>query len=195
MGKFVLSIFGIFVTVALLFLLWLSQTPTISPKDVELKITMDNIPGSGLSEENQVPRQKLTILLDNKSSNPLIDMSKGYFYTVYVYHPLNYRYIFIEKSHLLSPKELVMGGDSRTERQAIKDLKKIIPQLNDHFFSIGTPGFYYMGKEIPIIIDYYFSKDQQIEDEQNFYVIFSFYQKKFGKNLSWSKIYTVEPSE
>lgn len=91
MIKIILSAFGGIVACAIFF--WMSLTSSISPDDVVINNIMKVIPATGQTIESQVDKLKLTILLNNKSTKPLFDETKGYFYTIYIYHPPSNKFL------------------------------------------------------------------------------------------------------
>ncbi|MGG5253877.1 hypothetical protein ACQYAD_10305 [Neobacillus sp. SM06] len=190
MQKFLLIFLGSFLIFGIFF--WSLLSPSISEDDVQLTNDIKIISTSGQSDKNQVDKLEVSILLKNKSSKPLFNKKKDYLYTVYLYNPSSYRFLKIEYANQLNPKELLLGSDSRTKKRVIKDLKNANIPISYKNGIVETPGFMYLGRAPQISMEYYFIQKQKVVRNDNFYVVFSFYQKKYGKNLSWSKIYTVE---
>jgi len=195
MQKFLISFFV--VGLAVVFLCWMSLFPTISPDDVELTNYVEIIPSTEQSSANQGDQLILTIFLDNKASKPLVNEYKDYFYTVYIYNPPAYRYLSYEFPDNISPNEIHIGGDSRTAREANNNLieRANVSLLNENN-QFDTDGFMYSGDKFPFFISYNFAENPKKEQsDNNFYVIFSFHEKRFGKDVSWSKVYLVEKSK
>ncbi len=187
MLKFFLGFF-----VVLVFLYWLSLSPTISQDDVELTNYIKIIPSSEQSL-NQTNQLMLTIFLDNKASKPLVNENKDYFYTVYIYKPPAYKYLSYEIPDYIYPNEIHIGGDSRTAHEANNNLMEManVTLLNENN-QVETDGFMYNGDKFPFFISYNFAEDPEKEQsDNNFYVVFSFQEKRFGRDVSWSKTYSV----
>lgn len=193
MPKLILSFFVIIV-----FLYWISLSPTISPDDVEITNYMKIIPSSSeQSTANQVDKLMLTIFLDNKTSKPLVNENKDYFYTVYIYNPPAYRYLSYEHTDTIDTDGIHIGSDSRTAQVADHNLIEMenvtLPNKNNQ---VETDGFMYNGDKFPLFISYTFAENQEKEQSNNnFYIIFSFHEKRFGKDVSWAKTYSVENPE
>lgn len=87
--------------------------------------------------------------------------------------------------------ELHITSDSRTVKEAVNALvsyENISPEQAFNTFD----GFMYTGKVNPLLIDYYFVENQETKSRGTYYVIFSYYENKFGKDLGWSKVYSVK---
>lgn len=131
MQKFLIRFFV--VVLAVVFLSWMSLSPTNSPDDVEITNYMKIIPSTELSSANRADQLMLTIFLDNKTSKPLVNENKDYFYTVYIYNPPAYRYLSYEFPDNIYPNDIHIGGDSRTAQEANNNLLEManISLLNE----------------------------------------------------------------
>lgn len=195
MPKLLISFFV--VVLAVIFLFWFSLSPTISPDDVELNNYMKIIPSTEQLLANQTDQLMLTIFLDNKGSKPLVNDYKHYFYTVYLYKPPAYRYLSYEHPDNIAPDEIHIGSDSRTAQLADHNLIEManVTLLNENN-QVETDGFMYNGDKFPFFISYTFVEEPKSDQsDNNFYVIFSFHEKRFGKDVSWAKTYLVKSPE
>lgn len=187
-------LFGSFLVVGLSIIIFIiSITSNISPDDIELYSTLRPLIPSSSSIEKQAKKVKLTINLNNKSPKILFNRTDGYFYTVYIYTPQGYNFLTIDYPDQVNSDKFHIGYDSRTRKLAAKSLieNKDIVFINKEGLDIAE-GFMYTDHKFPISIDYYFAQAGEYDLNENFYVIFSFYQKRFGKDLSWAEIYSVQ---
>lgn len=166
-------------------LFWLTLSPEILQQNVEVTAFLN-------TRTYDTSKELLTITLINHSSKPLVDKSKEYFYTLYIYTPPGYGFLTVDFPEQSNTDKYHFGYDSRTGRPAMKELinNVSLPDLNEDRISIAE-GFMYTGQLFPASIIYSFSRNEKFEN-QNFYVVFSFYQKKLGKKMCWSKIIPVK---
>lgn len=185
---------SIFVVVfACIFTYWMTLSPSIKPDDIEITNYMELLSTTQNSIENQVDKVKLEISLNNKASKPLVNENGEYFYTVYIYIPKSYPYLEYKYPNNIHPSEIYIGSDSRTAKKANENL---IQNLNISLFNEDSNsdalGFMYNGEKFPFNIEFYFAENEEFENDDNFYVIFAFYENRFGKNLSWSESFMVK---
>lgn len=171
----------------------MTLSPSIKPDDIEITNYMELLSTTQNSIENQVDKVKLEISLNNKASKPLVNENGEYFYTVYIYIPKSYLYLEYKYPNNIHPSEIYIGSDSRTAKKANENL---IQNLNISLFNEDSNsdalGFMYNGEKIPFNIEFYFAENEEFENDDNFYVIFAFYENRFGKNLSWSESFMVK---
>lgn len=184
-----LSLFLLLVVLGLLF--WLNLSPDISPENIEVTSLLNPM-SAGQVQPDNTSKYLLTISLNSNSAKPLVNELKGYFYTVYIYTPPGFRFITTDYPKQINPQNFHIGYDSRTGRPAMIELSNNanLPNINEEAITIAE-GFMYTGQSFPISINYIFSQHEQL-DNQNFYVVLSYYQRKFGKNVSWTKIIPVK---
>lgn len=179
----------LFVVFGLLF--WLNLSSDISPENIEVTALLNPM-STEQAPLNNTSKRLLTISLNSNTAKPLVNELKEYFYTVYIYTPPGFRFITTDYPNQTNPQNFHIGYDSRTGRPAITKLSNNanLPNINEKAITIAE-GFMYTGQSFPISINYIFSQHEQL-DNQNFYVVLSYYQRKFGKNVSWTKIIPVK---
>ncbi|HVJ47729.1 hypothetical protein [Desulfitobacterium sp.] len=184
MLKYGVVLFVLLIVVCVFY--WIQLNSDISPTDINLSAKMNAFPSD--QSITYTDKNELVITLDSSSKKPLVDKTKGYFYTIYIYTPLGYRFLDI-KGPNNSLDNISIGYDSRTGKKAIKALinNNVVSGENEVRLTIAD-GFTYNDKVFPISLRYNFSHNKQLDDNQKFYVIFSYYQEKHFKNLSWTKI-------
>ena len=90
------------------------------------------------------------------------------------------------------------GSDSRVTRLAAYKLEEIgcaignsPEEINE--FNISTLGFTYTGNEFPTRTLVYLSPiDKQLTPSTKAYLVYTHYQKKWGRDLSWTKVEPIK---
>jgi len=192
---FLAFVFGIF---------WFNLTPTISPDDVE--VTGELFKAEELS--NPVfdkYNYALAITLDNKTDSNLHKGYYGkYFSNLYVYVD-----DFVIREYAKSSKELEEKGFNTrtahgyTELPVKEKLMELGIYLQKNVTAPNLHGLYYFGSTFPAKIQYYvtnvkynpegtYIKINQKPNLDNSYLIYSHYEKRLGKNLSWVKLSKID---
>lgn len=155
---------------------FLSLKPSLSPEDISLSYEVKN------STENH----SLNLTLDIKEND--IKYSEKNFYHVYIFPNENSKYVSTEYLNI-SQDDIHMGTDYRTYNYALKALENTNLLYISEAKNKENPfdGFFYTGHNYPITVNTYYSKFNESEEEG--YIVFSYYEKKFFKNLSWTKVY------
>lgn len=184
---------------------WFTLKPTISPQDVELKgqLREANLsPGPKFPGEEGKNGYAVEISLDKKVDKPLFNSKHEYLYTVYVYVeglPIASWdfYKGLDKEGEPEGKEdYSIGGDSRTAKLANLKLKELLGldynKEKEFMFQGKTDGFTYTGNSFPAKIRFYIlTNNNTLLDTHKLFLIYSHYEIKWGKNLSWVKIVPI----
>ena len=192
---FLACVFGIF---------WLNLTPTISPDDVELTgelFKAQELPNPVFADEYNYA---LAITLDNRTDSNLHKGYYGqYFSNIYVYVDG-----FVIREYATDSRELDKKGfNTRTAHGYTEQLaKEKLMEQGIHLQNVSLAnlhGLYYFGNTFPAKIRYYvrdvkynpdatYVKTNQKPNLDNSYLIYSHYEKRLGKNLSWVKLSKID---
>ena len=194
--------------VSLAILGWNMLSPTVSEQDVQINAILKPIPRTHYMNERFSGSHfdyKLKIVLDNKTDKPL-STAFSYFFTVYPYIDGNinvaWEYFDPKTGDILKIAEgFSSGTDGRTEVKSSKKLKEMgITLLKDNkwFWVDGiyySPrGFSYGKDKFPVGVIFYIVNNNIINKDRN-YVLYTHYEIKMGKDVSWTKVYPVEFNE
>lgn len=181
---------------------WATLNPSINPDDIELT---GNLIDAKELEKRIFSEYKyaITIELGNKTGKRLIDSeSSRYFSDIYVYID---DHIILEAmdSYELEKNGFFAGKHGYTvipTKEKLKDYGIYIPQ------DLSVPslyGFTYTGGVFPARIQYHitntkyqYSNHEQVTANQkpnldNAYIVFSYHEKRWGKDLSWVKAFKI----
>lgn len=79
--------------------------------------------------------------------------------------------------------------DTRTYNVAMNSMNNENININKYN---SADGFYYNGKNYPVIFDYYYYREfDNNNNHDTGYIVFSYYEKKLFKDLSWTKLYPI----
>lgn len=153
---------------------WVNLKPSISPGDFSVHGILTGYDGN---------IKELKLVLNKKTEKNLVAYN-NYFYTVYLFAS-GYRYLkwdFPDNPELKSGFSL--GSHSLTERTTLKFLSQYGFNL-DIREPLDIDGFMYTGNKFPASISYYFL--DQNTDSKSILVVVTYYQTRFGKDLSWTE--------
>ena len=184
----------ILLTIAILLVIvtfYILIEPTIKPDEIILEATLYNL--EDISKSELLPNTDcdyvLEIIINKNTQKPLIDKDRRYRYEVYPIVSGN----AVPYIHTLNLENLSVGATGEFEILAINRLKEIgiISEANQDYFSKQhINGFIYLEEEYPVRVQCYI-KGNEIKKGNNV-VLFTFLEKKFGKNMSWVKITPLE---
>lgn len=169
----------IFILALLLLLIAITSLLFFKPK-----LNPDNISIDYEFKENEDDNNYLHLKLN--ISNDDITFNENNFYHVYVFLPDSVRNPIIYYQNF-QDEEYHIGMDSRTyniAKNAIKEKNILVNEAN------SREGFYYNGENYPVVFDYYYYKDDD-KSKDTGYIVFSYYEKKFFNDLSWTKLYPI----
>lgn len=168
----------IFLLIVVIF--FLSLKPHLSPEDISLSYDVKN----SLGTENH----NLNLTLDIKRKD--IKYTEKSFYHVYVFPNENSKYIYTEYLNV-SQEDIHIGTDIRTYHNALRALENTKLHYIDEAKNKANPfdGFFYTGNDYPIKVKTYYSRIDDTQEEKVGYIVFSYYEKKVFKNLSWVIVY------
>jgi len=186
------------ILLSLISILYCSIKPSITPNDIEIRAVLEKIYNQNINEISIMQDTNcdylLTINLNKKTDQPL---TKNIEYTIYPYISGNSNpYSLIEDISNFRDisKDLSIGIDGLTATKALEKLNEldIVESSDYNFFSKKQIwGFTYRKEDYPITIRSYFKEDYIIDKNKNV-ILYSYYEKKFGKNLSWVKAVKVD---
>ena len=180
-------------------------SPTVSEQDVQINAILKPIPRTHYMNErfSESPFDyKLEIVLDSKTDKPL-STAFSYHFTVYPYIDGNinaaWEYFDPKTGDVLKTAEgFSIGSHGHTEVKASNKLKEMgITLLEDNkWFCVdglcyGPRGFSYARDEFPVGIIFYIVKNNIVNKDRN-YVLYTHYEIKMCKDVSWTKVYPVE---
>ncbi|RTQ90391.1 hypothetical protein [Lysinibacillus telephonicus] len=151
--------------------------PELNPDDIsidyEFKTNIDN-------------QNYLQLKLNN--SNKEINFSESNFYHIYFFSP-NYIISPIIDYPNYQDEEYHIGMDTRTYNVAKNSMNNENININKYN---SADGFYYNGENYPVIFDYYYYREfDNNNNHDTGYIVFSYYEKKLFKDLSWTKLYPI----
>lgn len=182
---------------------WSSLIPTISKDDIVLTGELQQ---EQLSPEPKLPTRGghvVEILLSKKTDKPIAISDRAYFSMVYIFvdgfTPCVWDFYkgIDQQGRAIGSDGFSFGSDSMTISIAAKSLKDIgyvsgdslkdINELNKH-----TVGFTYAGNTFPVRVRIYLCPiDKSINKDQKAYLVYTHYEKKWGKDLSWAKVVPI----
>jgi hypothetical protein len=164
---------------------WVNLSPSVKPQDIELKGVIR--PVSALKD---VPKPQINapwaveIELVKNTDKPL--NGGGYFHFVYPYVQgfANASWDFNGDA----ADHYGVGNDSRTQAMIVSTLKGLGIQAAPR--DLQGSGFFYKGSGNRAAVRVYLSPaDPNVKEPQKgtAYLFYTHYEKKWGKNLSWTK--------
>lgn len=181
---------------------WFTLNPSINPDDIELTGNLIN----AKELENHIFNEfnyALTIKLDNKTGKKLIDGDRNqYFSDIYVYID---DHIILETmdSYELEKFGFIAGKHGYTSIPAKEKLSEYGVTIPQNMSVPSLYGLMYIDTVFPVEIQYYITniKYQYPNHEQvainqkpnldNAYIVYSHYEKRWGKDLSWVKVFKI----
>ena len=179
---------------------WFNLKPTINPEHIELigKLTSVEQIQDPIWEEYSYA---LTIKISSVNNSRLI--GDNYFSSLYIY--LDDFFIQSQMSGAELKKEgfNIMTTHGNTVTPAIKKLAEVGVILPTNHTDLGRlHGLIYFGDSFPAEIQYYvtnvkFTSPQNHKitndkpDLDNSYLVYSHYEKRWGKDLSWVRLFKV----
>lgn len=173
-------------------LYYISLEPTIKPADIIIEAQLTPI--SNMVSNDILPSTNCNFILDitlNKNTSKMIFEDNKYLYTIYPYISGNSNPYW----QMENENDYSIGSEGETAALAIHQLKKerIIENSADFNFlnELFIEGFKYNGKTFPAKIRFYMDIQKPLNNEKNV-VVYTHWEKRLGKNLSWSMIIPVD---
>lgn len=184
---------------ALALLLWPKPQPSIRPEDVVIKAVLLP-PGRA---ENPAPGHEdhwaLEITLDSHTDRPLYVSDRDWFFwvTPYVEGMSAVSWDFKQgltngsSGYTVGGEGFAIGADGRHAILAAEALGAHgISITADEAFQIM--GFGYYGESLPAEIRYYLPAAESASAGRRGYVVYSHYERRWGRDLSWAKAFPVD---
>lgn len=189
-------IFTSFIFLVLVATFYYLIKPTINPNDIEIKATLKKIDSESIDKtgllENTECQYLLTIYLNKKTGKLLTENIKHTIYPYITGNPIVYSQF--ESPNLKDISDDVSTGiDGTTATKALKKLNELsVIKSSDHnlFSKKHIWGFSYHKENYPIIIRSYIKEENILDNNKNF-ILYSYYEKKYGKGMSWVKAVKV----
>jgi len=197
--------------------IWVNISPTIKPGDIELKAILKNINAIDNPSYKDCHYVLDIELSSSKNHIPLNAPDEHVFYNNYLHDVYTYIDGYALKGHT---DELVgrfaYGKNACTHKPMVTELNELGIQLKGNYTLPDVRGFSCLGNNSPAKIRFYLTNrmldsdlynlagvnlgtlmDSFIEsddkpDLDKSYVVFYYYEKKWGRNLSWTKVIPIE---
>ena len=186
---------------------WFGLKPTISRDDIVL---VGELKHEQLSPEPKLPTRGgyvVEISLSKKMEKPLDVSDRDYFSMVYTFVDGFTPYVWDfykgtdAKGGVIGSEGFYFGSDSRMIGLAAKNLKDAgyisdnsLNEIND--LNRNTVGFTYTGNQFPAKVRIYlFPIDKKLNQNQKAFLVYTHYEKKWGKDLSWAKVVPIKINE
>lgn len=180
----------------LLSLLWLNQQPSIQPDDVQIQAVLQP-PGQA---ENPQPgfadKWTLEIALDKRTERPLYKNDATWFFQVTPFVDGMGISVWDFKQGVSSGSptgsdDFAMGHDGRHIPLVTQALRTHGVAVTEHEVA-GIVAFGFVGERFPAEVRYYLQGNEAALAGQRPLVVYSHYERRWGRDLSWTKAFPVQ---
>ncbi len=189
---------GVFVVLTLL---WQTQQPSIKPVEIQIQAVMQP-PGQA---ENPIPggqdQWTVEITLSKSTERPLYESDGDWFFQVTPFVEGVSIGVWDFKQGLtggtsgstVGGTDFAIGNDSRHIPMVVRALVSEGVSVDEKDIS-RIPAMGYAGEKFPVEIRYYLSRTEPASDGKGAFVVYSHYEKRWGRDLSWTKTFPIQMS-